>query len=217
MKLTNETLNILKNFSSINPSIVINEGDTLKTISTVKSIFAKAKTNQTFEKRMAIYDLSRFLSTLSLFEDPDLEISNNSVTISSGNRRVDYRFTDPANIVVPPEKELKLPSSDVSFKLTNSDLSNVMKGLGVLRLPELAVVGNGTAISLQAIDSKNVSGDTYSVDVGQTDKTFKMIFKAENIKVISGDYDVEITKGISNFKGVDIEYFIAVEANSTFN
>lgn len=216
MKLTNETLNVLKNFATINPSIYITEGDVLKTMSTGKTIFAKYKTNQVFENKMAIYDLSRFISSLSLFEDPDLEILKDSVIISSGNNRIEYRFTDPSNIVVPPEKELKLPSTDISFKITNTDLSNILRGLSVLRLPEIAVVGDGSKISLQAIDSKGITLDTYSVTVGNTDKTFKMFFKAENMKIIPGDYDVEITKGISKFKGTNIEYFIAVEANSSF-
>ena len=216
LKLDSKTTAVLKNFSTINPSIMFKPGSVITTISPTKTIMAKATVDQTFESQFAIYDLSRFLSTLSLFNDPELEIADKHVTISSQGKRMRYGFADPSVIISAPEKEIKLPSVDVTFRLTNESLSDVIKGLSVLRLPEIAIVGDGEDINLQAVDSKNSSSDVYSISVGKSDKKFRMIFKAENIKVIPGDYDVEISsKGISHFKGGVAEYWIAVETGSS--
>ena len=218
MKLDTKTINVLKNFSNVNPSMLFKEGNVVSTISPNKTIMARAIVPANFANRFAIYNLGRFLSTLSLFEDPDLLFTDRLVKISdSKGRSVNYTFADESTIKTPPEKEIKLPSEDVSFSLTNGNLSEILKALGVLSLPEFAVVGDGSTVSLQAIDSKNPSGDTFSITVGVTDKTFRAIFKAENIKVIPGDYNVTLSsKGISHFSGPEAEYWIAIEATSTF-
>lgn len=216
LKLSFNTIGILKNFASINPSILFKPGNVLTTISPTKTIMAKASIEETIESQFAIYDLSRFLSTLSLFEKPEIEISDKYLTISSEGKKIRYGFADPSVIISPPEKEIKLPSVDVSFKLDFNTYTDVVKGLGVLRLPEIAIVGDGEIISLQALDSKNPASDVYSAEVGKTDKKFKMIFKAENVKILPGDYDIEISsKGISHFKGPAAEYWIAVETGSS--
>lgn len=217
MKIDAETINVLKNFAKINPSIIVPEGNTLKTISTGKTIMAKAVVPASFDKRFAIYNLDRFMATLSLTADPELVFEENWVSIRSGNSRIKYGYADESTITKAPEKTLTLPSVDASFKLTNSQLKEVEKALGVLGLPEIVVVGDGATVELQAADTKNPSGDVYSVEVGQTTKTFKAIFKAENIRILPGDYDVEIcSKGISHFSCGAVEYWIAVESTSTF-
>jgi hypothetical protein len=217
MKIDTVTVSVLRNFAKINPSIIIHEGGILKTISSSKTIMAKAKVPTDFDKRFAIYSLDRFLSTLSLFNNPELEFNDSYVSISDGNKNINYTYADENTVTKAPEKEIKLPSVDVKFTLTNDDLRNVEKALGVLGLPEIIVAGNGSSVFLQAADSKNPSGDVYSIEIGETDKEFKAIFKSENIKIIPGEYEVSISKeGISYFKGVDVEYYIAVEASSTF-
>ncbi len=217
MKISTNTVNVLKNFAKINPSIVIAEGNVLKTISPSKTIMAKAKVETEFDKRFAIYNLDRFISTMSLFTDPDLKFGDKSVEIYDGNKKSQYTYADESTVTKAPEKEIKLPSVDVTFTLTNDNLKDVEKAAGVLALPEIAVVGDGTTVSLQAIDTKNPSGDVYSVEIGTTDKVFKAIFKSENIKIIPGDYQVSISSaGISNFSGKEVDYWIAVEASSQF-
>jgi hypothetical protein len=217
MKIDATTIAVLKNFSKINPSIAINEGNVLKTISTSKTIMAKANVQTNFEQKFAIYNLDRFISSLSLFESPELTFRDRYVTISDGNKKINYTFADESTILKAPEKTLTLPSEDVKFTLTNAVLKDIEKGLSVLGLPEIVVVGDGTTVSIQAADTKNPSGDIYSVDIGTTDKTFKAIFKSENIKIIPGDYEVIISaKGISLFKNEVAEYFIAVESTSSF-
>lgn len=217
MKLSARTLHLLKNFSTINPSIVLKPGQVVSTISTNKTIMARASVTDEIPSVVAIYNLSRFISTLSLFEDPDLDFGENSVRISNGNRSVIYHYADPMNILSPPEKEIKLPSVDAECVITNKDFQNVTKALSVLGLPEIAIVGDGENISLEAIDTKNPSADTYSVVVGQSDNVFRAIFRSENLKIMDGDYKVSISsKGISQFVGTEVSYWIAVESTSTF-
>jgi hypothetical protein len=219
MKLDQRTLQVLKNFSSINPSILFRAGNVVKTITPTKTILAKATLEQEFPSSFAIYDLNRFLSVLSLFDDPDLEIGEKSVVIRSGRKKVNYVFADPNTIVAPKDdKEIRFPAADVSFELTNEALADVTKALGVLRQPEIAVVGNGTSITLQTTNSKDPTSDVYSVEVGETDKTFNFIFKAENLRLLPETYTVDIASaGISRFTSKDVEYFIAIEANSKFD
>ena len=217
MKIATNTVNVLKNFAKINPSIVVQEGNVLKTISPSKTIMAKAKVETDFTKRFAIYNLDRFISTVSLFTDPELKFGDKSVEIYDGNKKSQYTYADETTITKAPDKEINLPSVDVSFTLTNDSLKDVEKAAGVLGLPEIVVFGDGKNVFLQAADTKNVTGDIYSINIGDTDKTFRAIFKSENIKIIPGDYEVTISsRGISHFSGKDVEYWIAVEQSSTF-
>jgi hypothetical protein len=217
MKIDAGTIQVLKNFAKINPSILIQEGNVIKTMSTSKTIMAKATVPTTFPKRCAIYNLDKFLSTLSLYNDPELSFGEKFVAITDSNRKGQCVYADESNITKAPEKELNLPSVDVSFKLTNETLKDIEKALGVLSVPEIVVVGDGETVSIQAADTKNPTGDTYSIDIGTTDKVFKAIFKSENIKIIPGEYDVDISaRGISRFKGKEAEYWIAVEQTSSF-
>jgi len=217
MQLSAKTINVLKNFSTINPSIVLKPGNTVATISPNKTIMARATVPDSFDGTYGIYALNRFISALSLFESANIEFGSESARISSNNRSIVYHYSDPSVIMVPPEREIKLPSVDVEFKLTNKDIQTVMKALGVLGLPEIAVVGDGSSVSLQAVDTKAGSADTYSIDVGETDKAFRAIFRAENMKMMDGDYTVRLSsKGISQFIGMNIEYWIAIESTSTW-
>lgn len=216
MKLSARTLHLLKNFSTINPSIVLKPGGVATTISPNKTILARASIGDEIPNVVAIYNLSRFISTLSLFENPDLDFSDKSVRISDGSRSVVYHYADASIIMVPPEKQIKLPSTDAECFITNKDFQNITKALSVLGLPEIAIVGDGENISLQAIDTKNPA-DTFSITVGQSSNVFRAIFKSENLKIMDGDYTVSISsKGISQFVGTEVSYWIAVEATSTF-
>lgn len=217
MKLSARTLHLLKNFSTINPSIVLKPGGVVSTISPNKTILARASITDEIPNVVAIYNLSRFISTLSLFENPELDFGDKSVKISDGNRSVLYHYADPSIIMVPPEKQIKLPSTDAECIITNKDFQNITKALSVLGLPEIAIVGDGENISLEAIDTKNPSGDSFSINVGESNTVFRAIFKSENLKIMDGDYTVSISsKGISQFVGTEVSYWIAVEATSTF-
>jgi len=217
MKLENTTIQILKSFSTINPSLMFKAGSTLSTCTPLKTVFAKATITEQIPNSFAIFDLSKFLGVLSLFNAPEINIGDRSMEISGGQHKVNYTFADPKLIVTPNDKEIKMPDCEIKFRLTSDDLSKVMKALGVLQLPEIAVTGDGVNMHLAAIDSKNPSSDTYKIQLGNTLLVYKMIFKSENIKIMAGDYDVEISsQGVAYFKGTNIEYWIATEASSTF-
>lgn len=219
MKIDEKTISVLKNFAIISPSILIKEGNVLQTISPTKTILAKAIVATDFPKRFALYNLTKFLGCLSLVNDPNLEFTDTHVIISdNANTIVNFTYTDESSIKVPPEKAIKLPSKDVCVKLSDGSFKEIIRASGALQLPEIAITGDGSKILIQAIDSKNPSGDVYSIAIGETDKIFRAIFKTENIiKIISGSYEVEISsQGLSYFRGDDCEYWIAVEASSTF-
>lgn len=217
MNLSNETLAILKSFSSINPSIQFREGSELKTISPTKTVLAKAKLKDTIDSTFAIYDLSRFLGVISLFDNPKYTVNENTLSIESEGRKVNYTFCDPTTIKLPPDKELSIGEPDVVFGMDKEHFSEIMKALGVMSLPDFVIVGDGSRIYLRAADTKNPSSDQFNIDVGSTDKTFNVVFRTENMKLMPKDYTVSISsKGISHFEAEDIEYWIAIESSSTF-
>lgn len=217
VKFDDNTVAILKNFSAINQSLLFKPGPFLATISPTKTIMARANVNLDLDSTFAIYDMPKFLSAMSLFTAPELIVEDKFLTMQSNGRKLNYTFADPSLIVSPPDKEIKLPSVDVEFELKNESLGAVLKASGILSLPEISIIGEDGIVSVCATDSKNPSSDVYSIQVGATNSTFRAIFKTENLKMIPGDYDVKISsKGISCFTGRDVEYFVAVESNSSF-
>ena len=217
MKLNQRSIQVLKNFASINPSIQFSEGTNLKTISPNKTMMAKAKLQDVIPSTFAIYDLSRFLGVISLFEDPEFVIEERMVNIASPGRTVSYTFADPSTIIIPPDREIILEDPDVTFELKQENFAEIMKALGVMSFPDLVVVGDGGKIFLRATDTKNPSSDKYDIEVGTTDRTFTAVFKTENVKILPASYTVSLSsKGISHFVSDDVEYWISLEANSNF-
>lgn len=221
MKLTEKTLNILKNFSNINSSILVKEGNKLRTWSINKVILGEATISEEFEKEFAIYDLNQFLNGLSLHSDPDLDFSSDKyLTIREGKRRVRYFFADPATIVSPPDKDLQLASKDVCFQLEAATLEKLLKAAAVYQVPDLSAVGENGVIKLVVHDKKNETSHQFAVVVGETDKEFTFNFKVENIKILPGNYDVVLSaQKLAEFTctNFDLKYFIALEMDSTFN
>ena len=220
MKLTDSTLTVLKNFAGINNSILVKKGNKLRTISVAKNILAEADIPEDFPKDVAIYDLNQFLNGLSLHQDPNLDFSEDShLTIREGKRRVKYFFADPQVIVAPPEKEISLPSEDVSFQLESVTLEKLLKAAAVYQLPDLAAVGEAGVVKLVVRDKKNDTSNEFAVVVGETNKEFSFNFKVENIKIIPGAYDVTISsKLLAKFtnSNYNLIYYIALEPDSTF-
>ena len=220
MKLSDNTLTVLKNFAGINNSILVKEGKRLRTISVAKNILAEAEIKEDFPKDFAIYDLNQFLNGLSLHQDPDLDFKEDSyVTIREGKRRVKYFFADPNVIISPPEKEINLPTQDVCFQLDSSTLEKLLKAAAVYQLPDLSAVGEAGVIKLVVRDKKNDTSNEFAIVVGETDKEFSFNFKVENIKIIPGAYDVVVSsKLLSQFTNTkyNLTYYIALEPDSTF-
>ena len=222
MKITNQTLALLKNFSSINGSIIVRPGSKLRTVSPQNNIMAEAEVAETFDTSFAIYDLSQFLGAVSLFEDADFDFQDSFVRVSTGKRNIRYFYADESMVKAPSEKKITLPSVDVEFDLSAGQLNEIQKAASVLQVPEVAVIGvAGEQTRVAALDTKNSTTNEFAVEVDHTSDTsnFKLIFKVENLKMINVDYKVQIcAKGISRFynEKLKLEYFIAIESSSSF-
>lgn len=218
MKFSERTLTILKSFAGINKSILMKEGSVLKTITPEKTLIAIANIPDEIPSEACIYDMSRFLSILSLYEDPDVEFHDKYFIISEGRRRTKYIYADISMIHTPPEKEISIPSADVVVDVKWDDLQSVLKAAGVLQFSEVAFVGDGGKCYLKAIDSTTENADDYDVEIGETGDTFKIIIKTDNLKLLPQDYRVTLcSKGISEFRGKDVTYFVAIDSKSTYN
>ena len=220
MKLSDKTLTLLKNFSSINQSILFKKGTSLRTISVMKNILAEATIEEDLPTDFGIYDLNQFLNGLGLHQNPDLDFENQGhVVIREGKSRTKYFFADPNVLVTPPDKEITLPSEDVSFELSTSQLDKLLKAAAIYQLPDLAVVGGDGVVKIVVRDKKNDTSNDFSIVVGETQSTFSFNFKVENIKIVPGTYDVVVSqKLLSRFtcRDYDLKYFIALEPDSTF-
>ena len=220
MKLSDNALAILKNFAGINNSILVKEGNKLRTISVAKNILAEAEIKEEFPRDFAIYDLNQFLNGLSLHQDPDLDFQqDNYLSIKEGKRRVKYFFADPNVIIAPPEKDITLPTQDVCFQMDSVTLEKLTKAAAVYQLPDFSVIGEAGVIKLVVRDKKNDTSNEYAIVVGETDAEFTFNFKVENIKIIPGAYDVVVSsKLLSQFTNTqhDLKYYIALEPDSTF-
>jgi hypothetical protein len=218
MKLSKETIAILKNYSSISSNLVINAGSELKTKSAQNTIFANATISDIFPSEFGIYDLNEFLGVLTLFNSPELEFEDKFVKISDGDTSIKY-FAADKSVLSYPVKDGILPSADVSFKLTADTLGLIMKTSSVLRVPDVSFVGSDGELKLIVSDRKNATSNAFEVKIGETNLDFCINLKVEMMKFIHTDYMVEIsTKRISKFTaiGTDINYFIGIETNSTF-
>lgn len=220
MKLSDSTVNILKNFSNINQSLLFKEGKRLRTISVMKNILAEVEVTEEFPKDFGIYDLNQFLNGLSLHQSPELDIENDSyMVIREGKMRSKYFFADPNVIISPPEKDIVLTSEEISFDLNTQQLDKLLKASAVYQLPDLSVVGENGVVKLVVSDRKNDTSNDFSIIVGETESRFSFNFKVENIKILPGSYNVSISKKLlSKFVNSDknLTYWIALEPDSFY-
>ena len=220
MKLSEKTLTLLKNFSTINQSILFKKGNSLRTISVMKNILAEAQIDEDLPKDFGIYDLNQFLNGLGLHQSPELDFQDDSyVLIKEGKMRSKYFFADPNVIVTPPDKEITLPSDEASFELSTSQLDKLLKAAAIYQLPDLSVVGGDGVVKVLVRDKKNDTSNNFSIVVGETESIFSFNFKVENIKILPGTYRVDVSqKLLSRFtcQNYALKYYIALEPDSTF-
>ena len=218
MKLSDQTIEVLQNFATINQSLLFKQGDKLRTVSPQKTVLAEVTVPETFDTEFGIYDLSLFLSAMTLIDEAELNLGETSMNINNGNGEdITYRYADPSMIVTPPEKSLSLPDTGASFTLSDTILSKVLNAARVLGLPEIIVAGDGTNITISAGDSRNSSMNNYSQNITTSNSEFEYVFKVDNMKMMMLEYNVEIsTKGISKFSTSDgkVTYYIATESRS---
>ena len=221
MKISDNTIGILRNFSDINANILFKPGKTLSTMSTMKNIMAQADVEEEFESEFGVYDLPEFLRAIDSFQQPVLKFNgtaNLKIQDEKSTLSARYAFADKSTLRYP-SKQISMPDKTVTFSLKNSDYESVKKLYTNLSLPDIAFKGEKGKIKLVALDKKNSNSNESSVVVGETDLQFTASVKAENTKIIPGDYDVALSKAkIAHFinKKVKVQYWIALEADSTF-
>ena len=216
--ISKSTIEVLKNFCSINKSIVIKPGNKVSTLSINKNILAIADVEESFDTQISIYDLGVFLGGLSLFDSPKIDTTqSNYVTVSDqrGKSKTRFFYADPDIITQPPEKEISIPSEDVKFRLEAGVLQQLQRAASVYQLPDLCLFSDDGVMNLCVTDKKNETSNSYSVEVGTSNEEFCYCFKVENLKLLAGDYNVTISKqNVALFQGEGIKYFIALEPNN---
>lgn len=218
MKISENTFDVLKNFSTINQSLAFKQGNVIRTVSEQKNILAQAKVAESFPQDFAIYELNQFLGLVSLFDDATFKFNPSSVAISEGSTESRYTYTDPSMITSPPEKNIELSNPEVKFQMTKDDYRKVINAANQLQLPEVVVRGEEGSITFVATDTKNPTSNEFSRAVGGTGDKFQFVFKVENMKLIPDDYEVEISsQGIAHFTGSMVEYWVATESGSSYN
>jgi len=223
MKLSNNTISVLKNYASINQNLVIKEGKELTTMSAMKNIIARAEVEEEFPQEVAIYDLNEFLSCLSLFQSPNLEFESTFVTITEENKpttKMKYFYSDPS-VVTTPSKMITMPSNEITFTLDSATLSDITKASAVISSADLVLENTNGTPSLTVKDKKNDTANSYSRGVDtQGEGKFSFFFKVENLKLMDGKYTVQVSsKNISHMKNesTPIEYWIALEPESKYS
>ena len=217
MKLSENTVSVLKNFSNINQNILVKEGNTLHTMSTMKNIIGQASIDETFDCQFGVYDLNEFLGVMSLSKDPDIVFDESFVQVNNGRSRVKYFFSDPSILVTIPEG-FNPPETDCTFRINQTTLSDVTKACSVLQLPDVVIRNEDNVGVLVATDLKNTTSHEYRVELDPIDFPADFHFKIDNLKMIAGDYDLSVAsdKNVSHWthKTKSIQYWIALEATS---
>ena len=221
VKISKETLSVLKNFSQLNSNLLVKQGNMINTITGAKNVMAEATIEENFEVEFGIWDLNKFLGTVSLFDSPSFEFGEKSVRISGNNgSAVTYYYSEPSLLTVV-NKKVQMPETVISFEFTESMFSDLQRAASVLQLPDMSIRSEGGEIVAVALDKKDPTSNNYTVvlDDYRSDASFNFNFKIDNMKMLAGDYQVDICESVvSSFtnKNVDVKYWIALETDSTY-
>lgn len=222
MKLSEETVALLKNYANINSNLFIEAGSNeIKTWTVSKNIYAKSTVEEVFPVTLPIYDLTELLSVLDIYKgDADIEFGEHSLVVGSGNSKVQYEYSDPSMLSYPT-KDINLPEATTSFALSKEDISNIISVSGRLSAPDVSIKNDGDRIIVTVYDSKGSTGNNYTIDLCDYtgDAKFDIHLKTDNLRLIHKDYVVSVfgkNMPLVYFKSVDDknEYFIAVERTS---
>jgi hypothetical protein len=225
MHISRETLSILKNFRDLNSNILVNPGNTIKTLTSAKNVMATAQVEEEFPIKFGIWDLTSFLGTVSLFDNPEFDFDEKYVTITNGkSSRVKYFYSEPSLLTVP-QKDVKMPDSVVSLELKESTFSELKKASSVLGLSDLSIKCDGSTVSAVVYDKKNVGSNSFSIDIEgvdfEEDSVFNFDFNIDNLRFIAGSYTMNIAENIVsefvNADGLDLTYWVAQESTSSYS
>lgn len=220
MKLSESTINILKNFSTINPSILVKPGSILQTIAPAsRSIYARAIVEESFPQQFALHELPTFLGVTSLFKEPELEFEEKLISIKSDNQSVEYTLAEPSMVIAPPDRELILNDPEFEFELKPDDITRLIRAAGVLKLQNASIwTDDDHKVKLSVFDEKQTTRNTFNIDIGTSPHDFKMILQIEHlVKIMPKAYNVKVSsKRMIKLESDNLYYFIACEASSKF-
>lgn len=217
MKFSSKTLGILRNFDTINQSMVFEKGRIIRSMSPHKSILAFANIDEEIEQDAVVYDMGRFLTVLSMYQDPEIEFEDKMFKITEGKKKAHYAYAD-ASMVEAPKKSAKFGEADVEVELSSANLTAVLKACGAMQLPDVAFIGEGGKCYIRAMDSDSPTSDGFDIEIGDAAEDFIIVMKADNLKLINTDYNARFSiPRIAEFKSTDgtLTYYIAVTANKS--
>jgi hypothetical protein len=217
MKLSKETQEIFKNYASINANLMLREGNKIATMSENKTIISDVTVTEQFPQSFGIYDVNEFLGVMSLFNDPDLSFKDDVVIIKEGKNQIRYKAAEETTLKTP-SKSINFPEAEINFSMTASDLQQMSKSAGILKVSDVSFVGKDGKLTALVVDKKNPLTNKFEIDIGTTDKNFTANMKIENFKMLPGAYNVSIAKmKICRFKSTssDLTYYVAVESDSS--
>ena len=223
MELSDRTLAVLKNYANINPNIVFEEGNNVRTVSVARNVFSRTTVSEQFPAGFGIYDLNEFLNVLGLVDKPVLSFEKDYVVVcdATGRSKVKYFYSDP-DMLTSPSKDINLPEFEVKFVLDNGTLGRIKRAAQALGHNEISIRPNNGSIQISVLDTKDATSNAFTIDVDgsyEDGVDFNFVLNVNNLKIVNEDFEVNISKKlISQFKSVqsDIEYFIALEKSSTF-
>ena len=222
MKISKQTLTILKNFTSINSNLLVKPGNKIATVAPAKNVMAEVTVDEKFETEFGIWDMNKFLGTISLFKDSEFDFEEKYVTIMGGNgSSVKYYYSEPKLLTVPT-KSITMPEAAVEFDLTETIFDEIVRASSVLQLPHLSITAEGTSLVGIVCDKNDPTGNQFRVTLGEYKgkADFSFDFRIENLKFLTGEYSVKIAKSvISQFthKDLSLKYWVALESSSSYN
>ena len=219
MLLSKTTIDVLSNFSKLNTNLLIRKGSILETITVGKDIIARYESQDNFDTQVGILNLNEFLGVLSVFTEPELTLDTKFMNISQGKESVRYVYAEESSLFSPSAKPLKFPVSDIHLQITSETFNKIQKVSGIINADEMAIIGDGKNISIKIFNKKNPSANVFDIDTGlTTSDKFRVVFKIEKLKVLPGNYTVDIAQKISRFTNdlIPLIYYIAIESDSVF-
>jgi len=216
MKLSKQTLGILKNFSTINQSIVIKPGNILQTISDVKDIFARVEVTETFPCQITIYDLNEFLGVVGLFEDPELDFGDDCVVISEGRQKQVFYYADASIITQAPDKGVVLPSVEVTGTINKDVLSKISRAAAINSATHISFKNGDLVVQNKAVPNSN----SFVIEgISSNTSEYELSVGVDKLKMVADDYNVNVcSKGMAQFTGsAGVEYAVALTTDGYFN
>ena len=216
--MKSETIEVVKNFGTINQNLVFKQGNVLRTITDGRNVLAKAVLEDSFPKSFGIYDVNEFIGAFNLIDNGDVSFEDKHISIANQNMAINYFYSDPEMLTNPPETDVNMPEGEIKFTLTQEILNQLRKASATLGHKSVTIgVHTNGSVTLSIVDKKDATSNTYSVEVeGEilSDDLPALSINIDNLRLLPGDYQVEVSsKLISKFEHIerDLTYWIALE------